>query len=333
MKYPWIKCVCVLVGWMLCSHASAQFICRIQAATGIEFGLYHPPDNQPLNGSGAFRLHCRNATGGARNASVCLGLRAGGAGSSISNRRMNGDTGGYLRYQLYKDSGRTQIWGAVTAAGEHLTWQQQVPPGDHYYEIPVYGRILAGLTSTIAGQYASGYPFPGQIELAFADVDFHDPYPSCLGLPFEQADSVGFSVTATVENKCDITAPTELDFGTVNGVNVPALKGGFKMSVRCTRGAQYTIALDDGQFSPSPGQRQMRRVGSPVAYIHYEIYQDSGMNTRWGSTASGVTGVTVGPVVAQNPQYHSYAGYGLVPAQTATATGTYQDRVIVTVMW
>lgn len=76
-------------------------------------------------------------------------LNAGtGTGSSVADRYMN-DGANVVQYQLYRDAGRTQVWGETigtdTLSGTGNGADQS---------LTVYGRVLAG-QSIPAGNYVS----------------------------------------------------------------------------------------------------------------------------------------------------------------------------------
>jgi len=99
-------------------------------STDVSFGSYDPVGanrTAPLDGIGSLTITCTTGTG------ATLGLDTGGNG----NRRMNNGSGVYLSYELYKDGGRTQVWG--NSGGTLLT---VVPaPTVQPRTFTVYGRV------------------------------------------------------------------------------------------------------------------------------------------------------------------------------------------------
>jgi len=333
MNIRCLKVLLMLVALLGCGGAWAQE-CLLEAS-GINFGEYNPLDNQAQDATGIIRVACNNPTTTDLNVLVCLGLREGSAGISVDNRQMVAAPGAPLKYQLSRNPTHTARWG-LRSSGEYTKDIVMIHAGTMdmtvVADLTLYGRILSGQEGAIPGSYASHYTFPDQFEFVYTTA----PWPGitdCEGVPDNQtADAQNFSVTATVPDKCEIKGPEPLDFGTWPGLEISGITSKFGMEVRCTRTTSYTIALDDGMFSSAPGQRRMQG-DMPGWFIDYEIYQDSAMSTRWGSTVGGVTGEIMVPVEPGDAAFHAFIGYGVVPAQTAPGVGTYRDRVTVTVAW
>jgi len=291
----------------------------------------NPLANQPQDATGAFRIECNNPTEETRVVRVCIGLREGSAGSSIESRRMSGGGGWVLPYQLYKDAARSQLWGEINGSGGHQQVLMKIPAKQKGMTVlPIYGRIPAGLQGTVPNNYESQYPYPGQIEFSYLSAANGQPEPVCQPGSTYPADTVqDFAVTATVAHRCEMVGHDALNFGsvTITGAQLPALTGAFKMGVACTWGTPYTIALDDGIYSPGPGKRRMR---GNAGEIDYDIFQDQNQQTRWGSTPGGDTGQIMEPLTGDGtPQ--EYIGHGYVWPQTAPGVGNYTDRVTLTV--
>jgi len=317
----------MLAALLLCEGVWAQE-CYVDSS-GINFGEYHPLSNQVKDATGRLRVVCDHQGVDKRNVSLCIGLQAGSAGSSIDNRRMLSTGGSTLPYQIYKDAAHTQIWGT---GNQRWTGTVQLEPGVVTViaaDLRLYGRIPADLEDAVPGTYDSSYPHPGQIEFNYASASPPSFHNCLLSNPPPEAVK-DFTVTATVPHKCEIiSGPGELDFGSVTGLEIPALTNAFRVDVRCTRNTEYRILLDDGVFSSGPGRRRMR---GDNGFIDYEIFQDANLSTRWGDTASGSTGVFMGTLTG-DAMTHAFIGYGLVPAQTAPGLGLYLDRVTVTVQY
>lgn len=95
------------------------------------------------------------------------------------------------------------------------------------------------------------------------------------------------------------------------------------ISVECTPGTAFTIAMDDGQnFN---GQRRMIRTGPGFGtYLTYEIYRDAARTQRWGRTAGQtVTGIASGNGKVSLQAYGRASGF--------IAAGPFQDVVTVTI--
>ena len=113
----------------------------------VAFGSYDPISPQPRDSNATLQVRCSGA-----NETVSFQLFAAtGAGSLGDRRASNGKSA--LRYNLFLDAGRTQIWGdgssGTTVLSDSLTITD-VPVTKTYV---VYGRILAQQSYTTPGNY------------------------------------------------------------------------------------------------------------------------------------------------------------------------------------
>ncbi|WP_038035362.1 spore coat U domain-containing protein [Thermopetrobacter sp. TC1] len=131
-----------------------------------------------------------------------------------------------------------------------------------------------------------------------------------------------FQTQITIEDDCEITSPTDMNFGSVGllNSNVDATS---TFVVRCTENTDYTIALDNGQNASGGTSRMANSDGTK--FVTYELYQDSGRTTLWDDTntvSSTGTGVD-----------QTFTVYGRVPPQATPPAGTYTDTVTITVTY
>lgn len=143
-----------------------------------------------------------------------------------------------------------------------------------------------------------------------------------------------FSVSATVAKSCNITSTGNVAFGAYDPndthLSTPLdATGG--VTVRCTKGVAYAVALDQGATAAAGSSadaplRQMTDGGTER--IRYDLYSDASHTTVWGGTAaSDVNNTeTTGP---SSPD--TLTVYGRIPAGQNAAEGSYTDTVNVTV--
>jgi spore coat protein U-like protein len=118
--------------------ANVLGICTIDPAA-LAFGSYDSTANVDVSTN--ITVHCTLGS------SYWIGLGLGSNSSGSTRRMVNGGTN-YLSYELYRDSGHTQIWDNAdpdptpphSSAGT---------PGFTAYTTPVYGRIPAGQVQPI----------------------------------------------------------------------------------------------------------------------------------------------------------------------------------------
>ena len=120
-------------------QVTVQNSCSVSGAT-IDFGTYTSGQGGNLDAEGDITFNNCPAT------TLTVSLD-GGSSSNISNRTMSAGNGQTLRYQLYKNSGRTQIWGSDVEGLQQVLLQ----PGSG--DITVYGRVLSGQT-VASGTYS-----------------------------------------------------------------------------------------------------------------------------------------------------------------------------------
>ncbi len=116
--------------------------CAYAFLTGLVFGDYDPLGANaaaPLDVSGQIQYQCK---GGAR---PVVTLSAGDGGAFQPRRLSQGADS--LAYNLYRDAGRTEVWGDGTAG------TVTVSAGTGRVTLVVYGRIFPGQAAA-AGDFA-----------------------------------------------------------------------------------------------------------------------------------------------------------------------------------
>lgn len=133
-----------------------------------------------------------------------------------------------------------------------------------------------------------------------------------------------FEVKITIQEACVITATNEVNFGT-QGLLTANVDTSATLSVQCTSGKGYTIALSAGAGSGATvAARKM--TGPASATVTYSLFRDAGRSLVWGDTVGTDTVAATGNGAVQN-----YTVYGRVPPQTTPAAGDYLDTITVTV--
>lgn len=132
-------------------------------------------------------------------------------------------------------------------------------------------------------------------------------------------------VQITIQDACNVStvAPTTLDFGT-QGPLIADVDQTATITVTCTTGADYNVALDGGGAG-NIGARRMINGGDTVAY---QLYRDAGRTLVWGTTIGTDTLAGTGNGLAQ-----ALPVYGRVPAQATPPAAVYNDSVTVTVSY
>lgn len=141
--------LCFLAAPSLCMAADASndlavsatviTSCRVNSGA-LNFNTYDPVNlhaSTPLQRSGIFRVTCTN--GSSVLAKLSQGNNpTGGSTDASPIRRMEGDPGIYLNYELYQDASHSTAWGNTNGTGKSLTGSGT------QNNVTVYGRVLPG---------------------------------------------------------------------------------------------------------------------------------------------------------------------------------------------
>lgn len=156
-----------------------------------------------------------------------------------------------------------------------------------------------------------------------------------------------FNVTANVPSICNVSA-TNLNFGTYTP-DSGAVTGNSTISVNCTSGTSFTVALNDGSSTgASFTNRNMTGTGSADTagdtastsdLLNYQLYTTSTVGsggTVWGDGSTGTSTVAGTGTGMGTPQAIAETVYGQIPdsgANLSAVPGSYSDKVTVTVTY
>lgn len=148
-----------------------------------------------------------------------------------------------------------------------------------------------------------------------------------LSLAANAQDSTSFDVRIQIDDECVITSASDLDFGT-GTLLTSAIDQVSTISVHCTNGTGYTVALDAGTGTGATVAKRYMTHESTTETIAYTLYRDSARTQVWGTTSGElVSGTGTGQSVA-------HTVYGRVfAASTAPSPGLYTDTITVTVTY
>ncbi|WP_414039757.1 spore coat U domain-containing protein [Acidithiobacillus sp. M4-SHS-6] len=156
-----------------------------------------------------------------------------------------------------------------------------------------------------------------------------------------------FNVTATVPAFCKVSA-TNLNFGNYTPGS-GAVTGNSTISVNCTKGTTFTVALNAGSSTgASFTNRNMTGTGAadPAGntattsdLLNYQLYTTATVGsggTIWGDGSTGTSTVAGTGAGMGTPQAVAETVYGQIPDSTVNSTavpGAYSDTVTVTVSY
>jgi len=291
--------------------------------TGLNWGNINLAAGTNFDLTGTFSATCTGIAG--RTVRICPNFNngSGGANASGSERYMlNGVN--QLRYNLFRNSTRSQVWGS-------RTWgKPPTPPtinirlngaGTGSANTVIYGRVFSGQTGLPAGTYTSS--FTGnhtQIAYAYSTVG------NCSAIGLSNVTNVPFIATAAYGGACTVSA-TAMNFGS-RGILDTATDASNTVAVTCTSGTGYTISLSGGDSGATDPTQRLLSDPADTEFITYGIYRNAGRTLPWGSTIGSNTVAGTGTGAVQN-----YTAYGRVPAQATPSAQTYSDTIVVTVTY
>jgi spore coat protein U-like protein len=137
------------------SRADAAYGCSV-AVVGVSFGSYDPVLATPDDSAGRVDVICTNVPGtGVDSVAYGVALSPGSAGT-FNPRRLGSGTG-WLDYNLFRDAGRTQVWGNGTSGSFLVSGTMRVGPGQgnttRTNTHDIYGRVPAQQDAAV-GAYA-----------------------------------------------------------------------------------------------------------------------------------------------------------------------------------
>lgn len=144
----------------------------------------------------------------------------------------------------------------------------------------------------------------------------------------DQATST-FNVTARTQGNCEVAAEN-LAFGDYTP-GAGSIDSESSISVRCTNGTSYSIALDAG--ATAGGSINQRLMSDGANQLEYNLFTDASRTTVWGDGSSGATPSGTGAGMSSaNTQVKTV--YGRLPDSLTNqnvAPGDYSDVITVTV--
>ncbi|MGY3489797.1 spore coat protein U-like protein [Bradyrhizobium sp. USDA 4011] len=145
--------------------------------------------------------------------------------------------------------------------------------------------------------------------------------------------TANLTVQITITAACTINAAT-LNFGSVSGTTLATTlqSGSTTVSVTCTNGSPYSIAMDNGA-NVSGSQRRMANAGN---FINYDLYTDAAHTNPWTTATSSTTCTTTNGCFlgTGDGSAQTINIFGTVPATgIAPNTGTYTDTVVMTITY
>jgi spore coat protein U-like protein len=134
-----------------------------------------------------------------------------------------------------------------------------------------------------------------------------------------------FPVSAVISSACSVTA-SALSFGAYNPTSGSPLDGTSAISVYCTVGSAYTVALDIGTGG---GGYTARAIANGANVLDYNLYTSSARTTVWGDGTGATSAVAGSGAGLLTPSTQTV--YGRIAALQDKPAGTYTSTITVTV--
>lgn len=144
---------------------------------------------------------------------------------------------------------------------------------------------------------------------------------AATGVADAQTATDTFVVRATVVARCSVAAQ-DLDFGNYDAA--AALDATTTITVQCTSGTAYAVALDGGES----GDIGNRTMSSGSGLLAYNLFQDSANTILWGDGAEGEELVGVGNGASQVATV-----YGRIESGQFVSPGVYIDTITTTITY
>ncbi|WP_162932265.1 Csu type fimbrial protein [Solimonas sp. K1W22B-7] len=264
---------------------------------------------------------------------MCFSIGAGAQGGGNFAPRQMSSGANLLYFNLYKDSGRSLIWGTRSnsygSVGATLEIGALLGSATANGSLTVYGRIPSGQTTLVPGSYSNAFS-GAHTELIYQYNEF---LLGLLGYPAtctsggngSGSGTFAFSALATVSAQCDPSFSVEnINFGT-GGLLTANYDATAIVSPRCTNTTPYQLGLNNGINASGSIRRMKSAAGN---YVSYELYRDNGRSQRWGNTQGTDTVAGTGSGSAQDVTI-----YGRVAPQATPVAGSYADTVTVTIYY
>ncbi|MBR8657634.1 spore coat U domain-containing protein [Achromobacter sp. Marseille-Q0513] len=315
-----IALVVIALGWA--GAAQAQTCNLTGSSTTIDFGVVNPllPANT-LNNGGLIKVTCSGLFLATR---ICISLETGNTSPSIAGRAMG--NGAYrMNYNLYTDSGYSNVWGDATTSPP--TSQVINVFGSGSISVPIFAKLPGGQISvSTVGNADTQYLEIYSGTSARVDVDTGLFFPDAINCPLSFPGAtlnIPLTVKALVQKNCTISA-TNLVFP-AQGLLTTAVPGSSQISVQCTNNNAYSLALNGGAVGGNVLARKMKH-STAADTVSYQLYQAGDYAVIWGDASGGSPKAGVGSGAVQN-----HTVYGRVPAQATPRPGSYSDTVTATI--
>lgn len=127
--------------------AQAAAVCTV-STSGVAFGSFNPLPGQSADTNGTISVTCTGMAGDSATYTITINQ---GLGSFAARRMVSGANG--LVYNLYKDSGCSQVWGDGSGGTSVVSDSVTLTSSSLTTNYVVYSRIASGQNTARANTY------------------------------------------------------------------------------------------------------------------------------------------------------------------------------------
>ncbi len=140
----------VALSALFAGNATAAITCTFQSVPGVAFGAYDDSSSAPTDITSFVDVLCSRVGGPADvtlEIAICVSANTG----QVSTRALkNTASSVLLYYNLYRDTGHSQVWGVTSNVDTQTTSILNVPNnGSKSARVNIYGRITALQNATV----------------------------------------------------------------------------------------------------------------------------------------------------------------------------------------
>lgn len=305
--------LCALLGLAPLAPVQAQTIsCSTLNMTNVNFGNVDLVNGTGMSTTATLTYSCKATNNSGNTANVCFSV------SYSDPRQMSGTSP--LVYQLRSGTSSGAIWGSA--------WATEAP-----VSIAIAGNSTVSGTLTMAADIAPGQTVPpGSESDSYAGIATAITYKlngSCAkSTTYISGTYVfPFSVNATVVKACKASAVSAIDLGSApaSAANIDA---NGNISITCSNTTPYYVGLQPSNGNSAGAGVMSAPVGNSDK-VPYQLYQNAGMSTLWGNTATAV-GAGNGIAGMGNGTAKSHTVYVRAPSADYRPD-SYSDTVTVVV--
>ena len=321
--------------------ASGPVTCSLSGVSTLDFGSITPLGASVTDVSPAFTITCsalkNDFPGGPAPfpVNLCASYNNGTGGASGGGNRQLLNGGNIALYDVYPTAafGPTH-WGSRAGTPTGTVVQASVtlvkPTGAaNTASAPVstnlstFARLFGGQTTLPPGLYNSNLTLTVE---AFWTADKSD----CAAGGTPNTTTATQTAQVTYQKECRVGTVSTLDFGS-SGFLTSNLDNTTTVSVTCTSTTAYKIGLDAGLGSgATTTNRKMTRTSAPLNTVGYSLFRDNLRTLNWGNDTVGGTDTKNG---TGDGLAASHTIYGRVAPQTTPVPGSYQDTVVLSVVF